>query len=187
MCFLEEPEILTQRLKLSPLMASDATAMYEYRSDPEVCRYQSFEPGSLGEVESFIDGLKNNIFDTAGTWFQFAIRHQDRGQLTGDLGVHFCADHPQQVEIGFTVSPAFQGQGFGTEAVTGILDHLFGSLQKHRVFASVDPRNEPCIRLLKRVGLRQEAHFRQSLWFKGDWADDLVFGILASEWVSLGR
>lgn len=184
---MEGPAILTQRLRLSPLTANDATAMYEYRSDPDVCRYQSFEPGSLGDVENFITGLQDNIFDTAGTWFQFAIRLQDSGQLVGDLGVHFCADDPRQVEIGITVSPAFQGQGFGTEAVTGILDHLFGSLQKHRVFASVDPRNLPCLALLKRVGLRQEAHFRQSLWFKGEWVDDLVFGILASEWVSLSR
>jgi len=42
----------------------------------------------------------------------------------------------------------------------------------------------PSIALLKRVGMRQEAHFCKSLWFKGDWADDAVFAILASEWSS---
>jgi RimJ/RimL family protein N-acetyltransferase len=30
--------------------------------------------------------------------------------------------------------------------------------------------------------MRQEAHFRESLWFKGEWADDVVFAILESEW-----
>ena len=178
---MEGPEILTQRLRMCPLIASDAPAMYEYRSDPEVCRYQSFEPGSLGDVEEFIGGLQSNAFDTAGTWFQFAIRLQDSGQLIGDFGTHFSADDPRQVEIGFTVSPANQGQGYGAEAVTGVLAHLLGPLQKHRVFASVDPRNEPSVALLKRVGMRQEAHFRKSLWFKGEWADDMVFGILESE------
>jgi RimJ/RimL family protein N-acetyltransferase len=48
----------------------------------------------------------------------------------------------------------------------------------------VDPRNEPSVALLKRVGMRQEAHFRESLWFKGEWVDDMVFGILGSEWKS---
>ncbi len=179
---MEEPEILTQRLRLSPLIASDAPTMYEYRSDTDVCRYQSFEPGSLGDVEEFIGSLRSNTFDTAGTWFQFAIRIQESGQLIGDFGTHFIADDPRQVEIGFTVSPANQGQGYGTEAVTGVLDHLLGPLQKHRVFASVDPRNEPSIALLKRVGMRQEAHFRKSIWFKGEWADDIVFGVLGTEW-----
>lgn len=179
---MEGPEILTQRLKLCPLIMSDAPAMFEYRSDPEVFRYQSFEPGSLSDVEEFIGGLQSSAFDTAGTWFQFAIWHKDSGQLIGDLGTHFSADDPRQVEIGFTVSPKNQGQGYGTEAVTGVLDHLLGPLQKHRVFASVDPRNEPSVALLKRVGMREEAHFRKSLWFKDEWTDDMVFGILGSEW-----
>jgi RimJ/RimL family protein N-acetyltransferase len=30
--------------------------------------------------------------------------------------------------------------------------------------------------------MRQEAHFRKSLWFKGEWVDDVVFAVLASEW-----
>lgn len=179
---MKGPEILTRRLRLSRLVAGDAPVMYEYRSDPEVCRYQSFEPGSLGDVEAFIGALESNSFDEPGTWFQFAIRLRESGRLIGDLGTHFSADDPRQVEIGFTVSPASQGQGYGTEAVTGVLDHLMGPLGKHRVFASVDPRNEPSVALLKRVGMRQEAHFRESLWFKGAWADDVVFGILESEW-----
>ena len=156
------PEILTQRLRLSRLVVSDAPAMYEYRSDPEVCRYQSFEPGSLADVVAFIDGLEATPFDTPGSWFQFAIRLLESGLLVGDLGTHFMADDPRQVEIGITVSPANQGRGLATEAVSGILGHLLGSIQKHRVFASVDPRNGSCIALLKRVGMREEAHFRKS-------------------------
>ena len=95
------------------------------------------------------------------------------------------ADDSRQVEIGFTLAPEYQGQGFGTEAVTGLLNHLLGRCKKHRVFASVDPRNEASVALLKRVGMRQEAHFHESLWFKGEWVDDMVFAILESEWKNL--
>jgi RimJ/RimL family protein N-acetyltransferase len=48
----------------------------------------------------------------------------------------------------------------------------------------VDPRNGPSTALLRRVGIRQEAHFHESLWFNEEWADDLVFAILRSEWNS---
>ena len=178
------PEILTQRLRLSQLVASDAPAMFDYRSDPEVCRYQSFEPGALADVEAFIGGMQSHAFDTAGTWYQVAIRLQEPDLLVGDIGAHFTAADPRQVEIGFTVAPRYQGQGFGTEAVSGLLGFLLLDCKKHRVFASVDPRNEPSLRLLRQVGMRKEAHFRQSLWFKGEWVDDLMFGILESEWSS---
>ena len=179
---MEAPEILTERLRLSPLVASDAPAMYAYRSHPDVRRYQSFDPGSLGDVEAFIAGLQSVAFDTAGTWFQFAIRLEESGQLIGDVGTHFIAGDPRQVEIGITISPAHQRLGYGTEAISGVLGHLLGPLQKHRVFASVNPGNEAIIALLKRAGMRQEAHFRESLWFRGEWTDDVVFAILASEW-----
>ena len=36
--------------------------------------------------------------------------------------------------------------------------------------------------LLRRAGMRQEAHFMESYWSKGEWADDVVFGILEREW-----
>lgn len=178
------PEILTRRLQLSQLVAGDALALFEYRSDPEVCRYQSFEPGALANVEAFISGLQSNEFGTAGTWFQFGIRLRESGALIGDIGAHFMSDDPRQVEIGFTVSPKYQGQGVGTEAVSGLLRYLLVDCGKHRVIASVDPRNEACIKLLERVGMRREAHFRQSLWFKGEWVDDLVYAVLKSDWGS---
>jgi RimJ/RimL family protein N-acetyltransferase len=156
--------------------------LFDYRSDPEVCRYQSFEPGSLADAEAFIAGLQRHEFDAAGTWFQFGMRLRESDQVIGDIGAHFVADDPRQVGIGFTVSPKYQGRGFGTEAVSGLLGFLLGDCGKHRVFASVDPRNESSVRLLRRVGMREEAHFRKSLWFKGVWVDDMVFGILKSEW-----
>lgn len=65
-----------------------------------------------------------------------------------------------------------------------MLDLVFGPLGKHRVTASVDLRNEPSLRLLRRVGMRQEAHFRENLLFKGEWADDVVFAVLRSEWLA---
>ena len=177
-----EPEILTERLTLNSFVSTDAAALFAYRSDPEVCRYQSWTPRTLQEIQLFIEGLQILAFDTPGTWFQLAIRDRESGLLVGDLGVFFLDEDRRQVEVGFTIAPAHQGQGFGTEAVAGLFGYLFGSLNKHRVFASVDPRNHASIALLERVGVRQEAHFRESLWFNGEWVDEIVFAMLESEW-----
>jgi len=169
-------------LSLSPLLPGDAAAFYEYRSNSEVARYQAWAPDSIADAARFINDQQSIIFDTPGTWSQLAIRRRESNLLIGDLGAHFPADAPHQVEVGFTVAPGHHRQGFGIEAVTGLLDYLFETLRKHRVFASVDPRNEPSIGLLQRIGMRQEAHFRESLLIHGEWVDDVVFGILESEW-----
>jgi len=177
-----ETSITTERLTLTPLVPADAPHVFAYRADPEVSRYQSWQPKSVDEVRRFIDGLQSVPFDTPGTWFQFGIRLRDSGSLVGDTGIHFPAAQTHQAEIGITVAPGHQTRGIATEAVRGLLERLFAPPAKHRVYGSVDPRNQASVALLARVGMRQEAHFRRSLWLRGEWVDDLVFAILESEW-----
>jgi len=50
------------------------------------------------------------------------------------------------------------------------------------VRAELDPRNDASIALCRRLGMREEAHFVEDMWFKGEWADTGVYAILASEW-----
>jgi putative acetyltransferase len=175
------PIIDTERLILDTLVPADTPALFAYRSHPDVSRYQNFAPHDQADAARFIADVAATPFDTPGTWFQFAIRTRHAHELIGDIGVHFFEDG-HQAEIGFTLAPGRQDRGFATEAVSAVVEYLFTTLGKHRIIASVDPDNQPSIRLVRRLGLRQEGHCRQSLWFKGAWADELLFAILASEW-----
>ena len=179
---MHAPVIITKRLTLARLTADDADTLYAYRSDPSVSRYQNWVPTAPEDVIQFIESQERVVFDTPGTWYQFAIRLRESDRMVGDLGMRFPDEDARQVEIGINIAPSEQRKGYGTEAVRGALGYVLGVLGKHRVFASVDPSNTASISLLKRVGMRQEAHFRESLWIRGEWVDDVVFGILSSEW-----
>jgi len=173
-------ELSTERLWFDGLRENDAMVLFAYRADPEVSRYQGWRPESLDEVKGFIRNQSGYAEPPAGVWFQRAIRRIDDGTLIGDLGV--CISDDKQAEFGITLAPAAQGQGFAREALAGLLRELFGRLGVHRVHASVDPRNTASMTLLATVGMRQEAHFRESLRFRGEWVDDVVFALLAREW-----
>lgn len=174
--------ITTPRLTLRSLQPTDAAAMLAYRSDPQIARYQSWEPASMEDILSFISSQLNLEPDTPNTWFQVAITLRDTGEMIGDCGMHFLEEESHQAEIGFTLAGKHQGKGYATEAVQAVLGYLFDTLQKHRVYASADPRNFSSVHLLERIGMRQEAHFIESLWFKGEWADDVVYAMLKKEW-----
>lgn len=180
-------ELLTPRLALRQLGPSDVVAMFEYRSRPEVARFQAWEPQSLEQVRSFVESCLSAEPDTPGTWFQLAITLRESSLLIGDCGLHFLGEETCQAEVGITLAPAYQGKRYATEALEAVLYYLFATLGKHRVCATVDPRNQPSVALLKRVGMRQEAHLQESLWFKGEWADDLIFAILDREWKARQR
>jgi RimJ/RimL family protein N-acetyltransferase len=176
-------EIAAQRLVLRSLRASDAERVHAYRANPDVARYQSWDTQSLDEVRAFIEA-EGTLNCAEPGWHQLAIAERSTDHIVGDLGVHILESDLRQVELGFTLAPDAQRQGYATEAVRAILDHLFAAHGKHRVIASTDPRNERSIALLRRVGFRLEAHHRDSLWFKGAWVDDMIFALLRREWPS---
>jgi RimJ/RimL family protein N-acetyltransferase len=120
--------------------------------------------------------------DTPGTWLQLAVVTIKSGAVIGDCGIHFRQDDPRQVELGITLAPTHQGGGLATEALCTVLEYVFDRLGKHRVSAVVDEKNDAAARLLKRLGLRQEAHFVEHLWFKGAWGSEYLFALLRREW-----
>ena len=65
-----------------------------------------------------------------------------------------------------------------------MINYLFSELNKHRIIASIDPKNINSIRLVERIGFRKEAHFIESLWINGQWVDDLVYALIEKDWES---
>ncbi|MEI8411361.1 MULTISPECIES: GNAT family N-acetyltransferase [unclassified Kribbella] len=173
--------VRTERLGLRRFTTADAEAFAAYRSAPEVARYQSWDaPVSLADALELVQDFEQGDPAVPG-WFQYAIDLD--GVLIGDLGLNLH-DNLMQAELGFTLSPAYQGNGYATEAVRGLLDHLFIERNLHRVSAECDARNTASARLLERVGFRQEGLRRANSWFKGEWTDDLLFGLLRTDYVS---
>ncbi|QNM96044.1 GNAT family N-acetyltransferase [Chitinimonas koreensis] len=179
--------IETQRLRLRPLAEPDLATFMVYRNDPEVAHWQGFDvPYPLESAQALFAECDAARPPSPGEWRQIAIARRSDDALLGDCAVCLSADG-RQAELGITLAPQHQGQGYAAETFAALFDWLFGSCGLHRVHASCDPANLASARLLRRVGMRQEGHLRQSLWFKGGWADDLVFGLLAEEWKAARR
>ncbi|MFN2299761.1 MAG: GNAT family N-acetyltransferase [Anaerolineales bacterium] len=173
--------LLTPRLALRPLQPSDAGAMFCYRSRPDVWRYQIWKPAGEAEVRTFIEGLADADPGTPGTWLCLAITSRERGEMIGDVGLRFPEREAGSVEIGITLSPAAQKQGFAAETLEEVFRFLFLSLGIERIFASIDPRNSSSLRLMRRLGMRREAHIRGGRIIRGETVDDVIYAIRKKE------
>ncbi|WP_020390021.1 GNAT family N-acetyltransferase [Kribbella catacumbae] len=175
--------ITTARLELRHFRPEDAESFAAYRSVPEVARFQSWDaPFSLDDARTTVAGFAAGDPLQPG-WFQYAIALD--GQLIGDIGLN-TFDNLRQADLGFTLAPAYQGKGYATEAVGALLEHLFTERDLHRVSAECDARNVSSARLLERVGFQQEGFRPEYSWFKNEWTDDLLFGLLQRNWRSVG-
>jgi RimJ/RimL family protein N-acetyltransferase len=173
--------VSTERLVVRRFRVEDADAFARYRSEPEVARYQSWTaPVSTADARRLVTGFAAADEDAPG-WFQYAI--EAGGALVGDVGV--CRhDNRMQAELGFTLASAHQGKGYATEAVRAVLDRVFATGVR-RVSAECDARNTASARLLTRLGFRAEGRRVEHTWIKGEWTDDLLFGLLARDWRGL--
>ena len=177
-------ELTTTRLLLDRLRPEDAQALFACRAHPQVARFQGWRPVDVGQARAFIAAQAE---PASGRWFQRAIRLRDSGELIGDLGICPPDEPGGSAEFGVSLAPAHQGRGYAREVLQAVFGQGFGVLGWRRIHASVDPRNAACLALLRGLGMRQEAHFRESLWLHGEWVDDLVFAMLAREWPAMAH
>jgi RimJ/RimL family protein N-acetyltransferase len=88
-----------------------------------------------------------------------------------------------EAELGWTLDPAYGGQGYATETVRALIGISFTRLGLRRVVANCFADNAPSWRLMERVGMRREAHtVRESLHRDGRWLDGFGYALLAEEW-----
>jgi RimJ/RimL family protein N-acetyltransferase len=175
----------TTRLRLRHFMDSDLTLFMAYRNDPEVARYQGWEGISEPEARAFIQEQKEVQPGVPGQWFQIAVELKETDMLVGDCALKIEEHDERQVEIGYTLSRAYQGRGIASEAVSCVLEYAFVTLGLHRVVAMTDCENVASVALLERLGLRREGHFRQNVWFKGKWGDEYLYAMLQEEWLNI--
>jgi len=171
-----------RRVLVRRFRPQDVAEFVACRPDAEVARYQSRDtPYPPEQGERFVAQMMTAHPGTPGEWFQFAVALRASGQLIGDCAAMPRAADPRQCEIGFTITPRYQGRGYATEAVRLLAGYLFAR-GKHRITACCDPRNAASAAVLERLAMRREGHLRQSTWAKGEWTDDLIYALLHDEW-----
>lgn len=172
----------TERLVLRPPTLADAPAIHAYRSDPEVVRWLTGRATSVEEVAvGFLGGGASLVVEREGVvvgdlmlqiqdaWSQREVRDEAKGA---------------QAELGWVIAPEHQRRGYAVEAVRELVTITF-ELGVHRIEAGCFAENTASLKVMERVGLRQEGyHVKESLHRDGTWRDAMSFAVLAEEWAA---
>lgn len=171
--------VRTDRLVLRPYRPDDAGNLLHYYGLANVSRYLLNEPWTLDDAREAVRARESRR-DLADGAIALVVEYE--GRVIGDVAAWLVEGTEHTVELGWVFSPEFSGQGFAAEAVTALVNIIvFAEPRVHRVIAQMDARNSGSTRLAQRIGMRQEAHFRQNLRIKNEWTDTMVFATLRSE------
>ncbi len=171
----ESPRLVARRFT-----EGDLEAFVAMRADPEVARYQAWENYTAEDGLKRYQDLQSRNPSEPG-WFQFALESKATGAFVGDCGLKILESDIRLAEIGYTIARADWNKGYATEVIRALTAYAFASSPIHRITASVDPENTGSCRALEKAGYRREGLFRQSIWFKGSWADDAIYARLRED------
>ena len=171
------------RLLLRPLTSRDIDALLAYRGREDVCRYVPFEPMTREDITERLTGQwARTELTSEGQSLTLGAEVSQTGELAGDIILFWHSEEHAGGEIGYVFNPSLGGRGYATEAVSMMLRLGFEELGMHRIIARIDERNDPSVRLARRVRMRQEARLVENEFFKGEWSTELDFAMLAAEW-----
>ena len=174
----------TERLSIRPCEPADLRSVFETRSQPEIAQWMPSHPTSY---EDFV--LRQGRSGAMDRCLVLELA----GQVVGDLYLHVDDAWAQaevaepakdaQAEIGWCLSPAHQGRGYATEAVTELARICVEDLGVRRLTAVAFADNTPSVRVMEKLGMQREAlHRRESLHRDLGWVDSVVYALLAEDW-----
>jgi [ribosomal protein S5]-alanine N-acetyltransferase len=172
----------TSRLLLRDFREDDWRATHAYESDPEVVRYQSFGPRTPEESQDYIARNLADLGQEPRWTYDLAVVLREEEHLVGRCGLHVSDPALREGVLWYILHRQYWGRGIMVEAARALLSFGFNELKLHRVWADTDPRNLPSIRILEKLGMRREAHFRENGYYKGEWTDSFIYALLAREW-----
>lgn len=112
----------------------------------------------------------------------FSVVELATGELAGEALLWGIDQHNRMAHVGISLRPVFRGRGLGTDIVRVLCRYGFAILGLHRLQAETLADNDAMIATATRAGFTAEGTLRRSAWVNGDFADETILGILASEW-----
>jgi len=179
--------LLTPRLLLRDFEEGDWRATHPYESDPEVVRYQSHGVRTPEESRDYILQVAELSRQLPRRVYDLAVVSRAENRLIGRCGMRYTDVPTREGTLWFILERASWGQGYITEAAQALMDFSFGTLGMHRMFADCDPRNPGSYRVMEKLGMRREAHFRENAFIKGEWCDSYIYAQLDHEWRARAR
>jgi len=91
----------------------------------------------------------------------------------------------ESCSLGYWMGEQYAGKSLMSDALRGLLPHVFDRMRLHRIEAACIPDNERSQRLLEKVGFQREGYLNGYLKINGAWRDHLLYALIAEDWQSI--
>ncbi len=176
---MQNPFMVGDRIYLRPLEVDDADSSVPWLSDEEIRQYMGItSPTNKVREREYVERFYK---DDRKIHLGIVLKEAD--QLIGHIGLYDISMPHRRAELGILIGDRDRwSKGYGTEAMSLMLEYGFNQLNLHRIYLFVLDFNTRAIRAYEKVGFKREAVFRDHGYRNGEYCDDYAMNILEDEW-----
>ncbi len=175
------PIVGAERAVVRELCRNDAPSLLTMLTSEEVARFISPPPTTIAGFEKFIEWTHRER--EAGTQIVYGILPAGYEDAMGLIQVRQLAAGFLIAEWGFALGSPFWGTGVFMDSARLVLDFSFSHLGVHRLEARAAVQNGRGNGVLRKLGAAPEGTLRQSLPRHGTYLDQILWSILADDWL----
>ncbi len=170
-----------EKIILRAMTREDLPLLCQYNNDVEVELAGGGDPPMPQSLERLQAEFDSQAGSGGRNGSSFAIEAD--GKLIGQCALFHFDDVAHTAEIGITIGDkAYWGKGYGSDAVSVLLDYAFRLRNLHKVYLTVNGNNPRAMRAYQKCGFVEEARWRNHVWSNGEYIDLVGMGILREEY-----
>lgn len=122
--------------------------------------------------------------DPKSVWFAVSRRDDPELAWVGRAGLWGIDEHNRTAHLGVLLAESARGQGLGTDVVRVLCDYAFRLRDLHRISLETLAGNVAMLHAARACGFVEEGRLRKSAYVLGERQDEVLLGLLRSEWAT---
>lgn len=170
-------------VRLRAIAEEDWENHYYNRFDTDARRLLNYEvelPPTEAEARSMMEKFKDFNFDSGR--IMFTIENLE-GENVGGVNLNSIDEKNGTFSIGMQIDRDNRGKGYGTSAMRIVLRYAFLERRLNKYNGAVLEGNTGSEKMLKKLGCSQEGVRRQTVYTRGQYMDEILFGLTREEFL----
>ena len=150
------PKIETERLILRRYKETDIDAIYEIITDDRLATYLNFPKLTKEEeLENIKIWIAEADEDKKEKW---VIERKTDGVVVGNINVNSITKKHNYCNVGYIIRYDYWGNGYATEALKAVTDHLLNNSGYYLVECSCNELNKQSIKVMLNAGFKKDGY-----------------------------
>ena len=150
------PKIETERLILRRYKETDIDAIYDIITDKRLSTYIKF-PELTKEQE--LECIKEWIEEADDSKYErWVIERKEDGAIVGNIDVNTVVKKHNYCNVGYTIRYDYWGNGYASEALEAVSNHLLNESGYYLVECSCNELNKQSSRVMEKAGFKKDGY-----------------------------